>query len=208
MKLVKMTVKEFVDVLASDAPAPGGGSAAALAGSQGCALGAMVCTLTLGKAKYEEFAALNALSQKKLLGLKDKFLAAMDEDTENFGAMTAVFAMPKGTDEEKAARRAAMEEALKLCTKIPWDMLGYSVEALEVLEGIVGKSNQSAASDIGVGALQLKTALQGAWLNVLINLGGIKDEAFVAEHKKEGAALVAKGEALAEKIYSEILHSL
>lgn len=208
MKLSEMKVKEFIDVLASDAPAPGGGSAAALAGAQGCGLGAMVCTLTIGKAKYAEFEGLNKETQEQLAGLKDKFIQAMDEDTETFGVMTKVFAMPKNTEEEKAARKAAMQEALKLCTKTPMEMVEYSVEALQALSAIVGKSNQSASSDIGVAALNLNTAVRGAWLNVLINIGGIKDEAFVNEHKSKGAALVATAEKLSQEIYEEILQGL
>lgn len=208
MKLSEMKVKEFIDVLASDAPAPGGGSAAALAGAQGCGLGAMVCTLTIGKAKYAEFEGLNKETQEQLAGLKDKFIQAMDEDTETFGVMTKVFAMPKNTEEEKAARKAAMQEALKLCTKTPMEMVEYSVEALQALRAIVGKSNQSASSDIGVAALNLNTAVRGAWLNVLINIGGIKDEAFVNEHKSKGAALVATAEKLSQEIYEEILQGL
>lgn len=208
MKLSKMDVKEFIDVLASDAPAPGGGSAAALAGAQGCALGAMVCSLTIGKAKYAEYEPLNVITQKKLSELKDKFITAMDEDTETFGVMTKVFAMPKETDEEKAARRAAMQEALKVCTKIPMEMVGYSVEALTAIDQIVGKSNQSASSDIGVAALNLKAAARGAWLNVLINIGGIKDEAFVNEHRTKGEAQVIEAERLADKIYEEIKNGL
>lgn len=208
MKLSEMKVKEFIDVLASDAPAPGGGSAAALAGAQGCGLGAMVCTLTIGKAKYAEFEGLNKETQEQLAGLKDKFIQAMDEDTETFGVMTKVFAMPKNTEEEKAARKAAMQEALKLCTKTPMEMVEYSVEALQALSAIVGKSNQSASSDIGVAALNLNTAVRGAWLNVLINIGGIKDEAFVNEHKSKGTALVATAEKLSQEIYEEILQGL
>lgn len=208
MKLSEMKVKEFIDVLASDAPAPGGGSAAALAGAQGCGLGAMVCTLTIGKAKYAEFEDLNKETQEHLSGLKDKFIQAMDEDTETFGVMTKVFAMPKNTEEEKAARRDAMQEALKLCTKTPMEMVEYSVEALQALSAIVGKSNQSASSDIGVAALNLNTAVRGAWLNVLINIGGIKDEAFVHEHKNKGTALVATAEKISQEIYEEILKGL
>ena len=204
MKLTMMSTKQFIDVLASDAPAPGGGSAAALAGAQGCALGAMVCALSIGKAKYAEFETLDKEVQTKLLALKDSFLTAMDEDTETFGAMTDVFAMPKNTDEEKAARRAAMQDALKVCTKIPFAMLSYCVEALKNIEAIVGKSNQSASSDLGVAAVSLRTAVDGAWLNVLINIGGIKDTAFVQEKQEKGSALVKEAETLADKIYGEV----
>jgi len=208
MKLTQMQTREFINVLASDAPAPGGGSAAALAGAQGCGLGAMVCALTIGKSKYAEYEEINKAAEAKLQKLKDQFLQAMDEDTETFGVMTKVFAMPKDTEEEKVARRVAMQEALKICTKIPMDMLGYSLEALQAIETIVGKSNQSASSDIGVAALNLGAAVRGAWLNVLINIGGIKDEAFVKAKKATGEKQVEEAVALAHKIYSTILAGL
>ncbi len=208
MKLTEMQTKEFINILASEAPAPGGGSAAALAGAQGCGLGAMVCALTIGKAKYAEYEEINKAAQQKLQALKDKFLTAMDEDTETFGVMTKVFAMSKTTDEEKAARREAMQEALKICTRIPMEMLGYSLEALQAINTIVGKSNQSASSDIGVAALNLGAAVRGAWLNVMINIGGIKDEAFVKERKEKGSRQVEEAVALSQKIYETILAGL
>ena len=208
MKLTEMQTQEFINLLASDAPAPGGGSAAALAGAQGCGLGAMVCALTIGKTKYAEYEEINKAASTKLQDLKNKFLQAMDEDTETFGVMTRVFAMPKNTEEEKAARRAAMQEALKVCTKIPMEMLGYSLEALQAIETIVGKSNQSASSDIGVAALNLGAALRGASLNVLINIGGIKDEEFVKDKKDKGTQQVNEAVALSQKIYDTILAGL
>ena len=208
MKLTEMQTQEFINLLASDAPAPGGGSAAALAGAQGCGLGAMVCALTIGKAKYAEYEEINKAASTKLQDLKNKFLQAMDEDTETFGVMTRVFAMPKNTEEEKAARRIAMQEALKVCTKIPMEMLGYSLEALQAIETIVGKSNQSASSDIGVAALNLGAAVRGAWLNVLINIGGIKDEEFVKDKKDKGTQQVNEAVALSQKIYDTILAGL
>lgn len=208
MKLTEMQTQEFINLLASDAPAPGGGSAAALAGAQGCGLGAMVCALTIGKTKYAEYEEINKAASTKLQDLKNKFLQAMDEDTETFGVMTRVFAMPKNTEEEKAARRAAMQEALKVCTKIPMEMLGYSLEALQAIETIVGKSNQSASSDIGVAALNLGAAVRGAWLNVLINIGGIKDEEFVKDKKDKGTQQVNEAVALSQKIYDTILDGL
>lgn len=208
MKLSEMQTKEFIRILASDAPAPGGGSAAALAGAQGCGLGAMVCSLTIGKAKYAEYEEINKAAQQKLNALKDKFLQAMDDDTETFGVMTKVFAMPKNTDEEKAARREAMQEALKICTKIPMEMLGYSLEALQTVKTIVGKSNQSASSDIGVAAVSLSAAVRGAWLNVLINIGGIKDQGFVQARKTMGEKQVEEALRLSDEIYQTILQGL
>lgn len=208
MKLAEMQVAEFVNVMASDAPAPGGGSAAALEGALGAALTAMVCALTVGKKKYADVQELAVESQKKADGLKARFVDVIDRDTEAFNAVSAVFAMPKDTDEQKAARKAAMQEALKCCTKTPFEMMQLSCEALELTRSLVGRLNASAASDLGCAALSLKAAVQGAWLNVLINISGINDEAFVSEYRSGGQALLDKALPLADEIYAEILKAM
>lgn len=208
MKLAEMQVTEFVNLMASDAPAPGGGSAAALEGALGAALTAMVCALTVGKKKYADVQELAVESQKKAEDLKARFVDVMDRDTEAFNAVSAVFAMPKDTDEQKAARKAAMQEALKGCTKTPFEMMQLTCETLELTRSLVGRLNASAASDLGCSALSLRAAIQGAWLNVLINISGIADEAFAAEYRKNGEALLAKALPLADEIYEEILKTM
>ena len=208
MKLAEMQVTEFVNLMASDAPAPGGGSAAALEGALGAALTAMVCALTVGKKKYADGQELAVESQKKAEDLKARFVDVMDRDTEAFNAVSAVFAMPKDTDEQKAARKAAMQEALKGCTKTPFEMMQLACETLELTRSLVGRLNASAASDLGCSALALRAAIQGAWLNVLINISGIADEAFAAEYRKNGEALLAKALPLADEIYEEILKTM
>ena len=208
MKLAEMQVTEFVNLMASDAPAPGGGSAAALEGALGAALTAMVCALTVGKKKYADVQELAVESQKKAEDLKARFVDVMDRDTEAFNAVSAVFAMPKDTDEQKAARKAAMQEALKGCTKTPFEMMQLACETLELTRSLVGRLNASAASDLGCSALSLRAAIQGAWLNVLINISGIADEAIAAEYRKNGEALLAKALPLADEIYEEILKTM
>lgn len=208
MKLAEMQVTEFVNLMASDAPAPGGGSAAALEGALGAALTAMVCALTVGKKKYADVQELAVESQKKAEDLKARFVDVMDRDTEAFNAVSAVFAMPKDTDEQKAARKAAMQEALKGCTKTPFEMMQLACETLELTRSLVGRLNASAASDLGCSALALRAAIQGAWLNVLINISGINDEAFAAEYRANGQALLAKALPLADEIYEEILKTM
>lgn len=208
MKLAELTVAGFVDLMASDAPAPGGGSAAALEGALGAALSAMVCALTIGKKKYADVQTLAEETGKKAQALKARFVDVMDRDTEAFNAVSAVFAMPKDTDAEKAARKAAMQAALKGCTKTPFEMMQLSCEALELTRSVVGRLNASAASDLGCAALSLKAGIQGAWLNVLINIGGIQDEAFVSQYRREGQALLDRALPLADEIYQEVLKSL
>ena len=205
MKLTELTVSQFADVMASDAPAPGGGSASALNGAIGAGLAAMVCGLTVGKKKYVEFEALAKETEGKALALKDKFVAIIDTDTEAFNAVSAVFTMPKDTDEQKAARKAAMLEALKGCTISPYQMMELAAEALELVSTLVGKSNATAASDLGCAALNLKSAIQGAWLNVCININGMADQAFADEYRAKGQALLDKALPMADAAYAAIL---
>lgn len=208
MKLADQTVTSFVDLMASDAPAPGGGSAAALEGALGAALTAMVCALTQGKKKYAEYAELTADVGEKARMLKEQYVDVIDRDTEAFNAVSAVFAMPRDTDEQKDVRSAAMQEALKGCTKTPFEMMELAVKALELTDSVVGRSNASAASDLGCAALSLKAAIQGAWLNVLINIGGLKDQAFADQYRAQGERLLQKALPLADSIYAKVLNSL
>ena len=208
MKLAELKTAEFVDLLASDAPAPGGGSAAALEGALGAALTAMVCGLTVGKKKYAEFQALAEEAQKKATDLKARFVDVMDRGTEAFNVVSAAFGMPKATDEEKAARSAAIQKGLEGCTKTPFEMMELAAETLELTASVLGKSNDSAASDLGVSALSLRAAIQGAWLNVLINIGSLKDQALVEDYRAKGEALLAKALPLADEIYDTVVKSM
>ena len=208
MKLADLKVTEFVDLLASDAPAPGGGSAAALEGAVGAALTAMVCGLTKGKKKFAEFNDLAVETEVKALALKDRFVDVMDRDTEAFNVVSAAFGMPKETDEEKAARSAAIQKGLEGCTATPFEMMEIAVETLELTDSILGKSNDSAASDLGVSALSLRAAIQGAWLNVLINIGSLKNKELAEDYRVKGEALLAKALPLADKIYAEVVTML
>ena len=206
--MAELKTAEFVDLLASDAPAPGGGSAAALEGALGAALTAMVCGLTVGKKKYAEFQELAEEAQKKATDLKVRFVDVMDRDTEAFNVVSAAFGMPKETDEEKAARSAAIQKGLEGCTKTPFEMMELAVETLELTASILGKSNDSAASDLGVSALSLRAAIQGAWLNVLINIGSLKDTALAEDYRAKGEALLAKALPLADEIYSTVVSQM
>lgn len=208
MKLIEMTLTGFVDTAASDAPAPGGGSVSALEGALGAALTSMVCALTLGRKKYADVQELAAAAEKQALALKDRYLDVIDRDTEAFNAVSAVFAMPKETDADKAARRAAMQAALKLCTATPMEMMELAVEVLRMIDTVSGKLNASAASDLGCAVLAMKSAIQGAWLNVLINVGGIDDAAFAKEAREKGEQMLSEALPLADRLFGEIENSL
>ena len=211
MKLADMQVTQFCDVLASDAPAPGGGSTAALEGALGAALTAMVCGLTtVGKSreKYAEYQEFVLASQKKALDLKARFMDVMDRDTEAFNVVSAAFGMPKATDEEKAARSAAIQKGLEGCTRTPFEMMELAAETLELTAELLGKTNDSAASDLGVSALSMRAAIQGAWLNVLINIGSLKNKELAEDYRKKGEALLAKAPPLADQIYQNVLSQM
>ncbi len=207
MELVKLTVEEFSKVMASDAPAPGGGSAAALAGALGSGLTAMVSALTIGKKKYADVQDLVTATQAKANALQEELVAAIDSDTEAFNVISAAFGMPKGTDEEKAARSAAIQEGLIACIESPLRIMELSAEAVKLAEGICGKANASAASDLGVSVLMLGTALRGAWLNVLINLGSLKDKEKAEVYRAKGEAILESA-GLSDKLFAKIEESL
>lgn len=208
MKLTEMTNKDFSKLLASDSSAPGGGSAAALASSLGAALTHMVACLTVGKPKYAEHEALAKAVMEETETLRAGLLECMDKDTEIFAQMSAVFEMPKSTDKEKEMRKNAMQEALKACTVTPFEIMALSLKGLEIAEKCVGKTNASAASDLGVSALNLKAGLQGAWLNVLINISSVKDEGFVKEYNEKCKQVLDKALPLADGIFNKVKDSL
>ena len=122
--------------------------------------------------------------------------------------VSAVFAMPKDTDDERALRNDAMQNALKACTITPFEMIQCSYNGLVLVAEMYGKFNTNAASDLGVAIISLKAAAEGAWLNVLINLDGIRDEIFSAKYMISGRELIIKTTELADDIHADILHRL
>ena len=207
-KLIDMSLNEFSDVLASDAPAPGGGSTAAFEGALGAALIGMVASLSVGRKKYAEHESFMRDAVKRAEVLRIKMLDIVDRDTEAYNLAYAVFSMSKDTDEQKAARSAAMQTALKTCTLTPFELIDCAVKTLELASEMVGKYNINAISDLGVAVLSLKTSAQGAWLNMLVNLDGLHDEGFVAEYRKSGSEHVVRAAELADEIYADVLKNL
>lgn len=208
MKLVDMKITEFLDVLKSDAPAPGGGSASALSGAQGCALLMMVADLTLGKEKYRDFEEICLQAKKKGQSLYEELRASVDRDTEAFNLISVAFKLPKNTDEEKAVRRAAIADGTLTATEVPFNTMKLGFEALKLVESLVGKSNPNCSSDLGVGALHLKACIEGSWLNVKINLPGVKNEEKAAYFEKEGRSMYAASEKIAAECFDKVLKAL
>lgn len=206
--LVEMKVKEFIAELASDSPAPGGGSVSAVSGALAAGLVAMVCRLTIGKKGYEEVQSEMEQALAKAEALHQKLTQLVDDDTNAFNEVMAAFKMPKETDEEKEARKAAIQEAYKKAADVPYTIAKTCLEVLALAEGIVNKVNTNAISDIGVASLAAHTGLEGAVMNVKINLPSIKDEAYVNNRKKEIEEFLKQGGASKDKIYQAVCQML
>ena len=204
MKLVEMSVAAYIDTVASDAPAPGGGSASALCGAQGAGLSTMVAGLTLGKKKYADRQAACEAIRGDGMPLVEALKAQVDKDTEAFNLVSAAFKMPKETDAEKAARSAAIQQGTLGSTEVPFETMKLALEALRNAHKLLEGFNANAASDLGVAALDLLACVKGAWLNVLINIGSLKDAEKAAAFKAEGLAIVREAEELAGAIYGAV----
>jgi glutamate formiminotransferase/formiminotetrahydrofolate cyclodeaminase len=174
--LVKMNLREFCNETLSDSPAPGGGSVAALMGALGASLGGMVANLSAGKRgwddKLEYFSSWAVKAQK----LKDEMLSLVDEDTNAFNKVMDAFGLPKGSDQEKKARAAAIESATKYAAEIPLKVMEAASKSYELLAEMAEKGNPASISDVGVGVLATRACIEGAALNVRINLAQLKDE--------------------------------
>ncbi|MCU0608130.1 MAG: cyclodeaminase/cyclohydrolase family protein [Candidatus Edwardsbacteria bacterium] len=201
---MSLTASGFVDEVSSESPAPGGGSVAALAGSLCAALTAMVANLTVGKKGYE--AAWGEMSElaEKAQAVKDSLAAAVDEDTEAFNLLMEAMRLPKATAEQKAARESAMQAGYKQAAVVPLRTARTCLEALRLALAAAEKGNANSASDAGVAALMARAGVEGAGLNVLINLGDITDEAFKASHRQLVEGLLAEAETVNRKVQQAV----
>lgn len=192
--LADMTLKAFNDQLASDSPAPGGGSASALVGALGASLGIMVANLSGNKRGWD--ARVGAFSRWGLQGqqIKDRLISLIDEDTDAFNQVIAAVRLPKGTDAEKEARKAAMEAANQHAANIPFRIMETAYSAFPLLEAMVREGNPNSITDVAVGVHCLHTAVEGSALNVRINLGSIKDAAYCERMKQQVADLQKRSE--------------
>ncbi len=183
--LVAMNLRQFCNETLSDSPAPGGGSVAALLGALGASLGGMVANLSAGKRGWDDKLEFFSKWAVQAQGLKDEFLFLVDEDTAAFNKVMAAFALPKESAEEKAARAAAIEVANKYAAEIPLRVMEKALNCYPLLAEMAEKGNPASISDIGVALLALRACLEGAGMNVRINLAGLKDaEAKSALQKK------------------------
>jgi glutamate formiminotransferase/formiminotetrahydrofolate cyclodeaminase len=193
--LVKMNLREFCNETLSDSPAPGGGSVAALMGALGASLGGMVANLSAGKRGWDDKLEYFSECAVKAQQLKDELLALVDEDTAAFNKVMDAFALPKESAAEKTARSTAIEKATKYAAEIPLKVMETASKSYALLGEMAGKGNPASVSDVGVGALATRACIEGAALNVRINLGQLKDEKFKTDLQEKVRKISADSEA-------------
>lgn len=207
----KMTAKsceEFISVLASSAPVPGGGGASALVGAIGTALGNMVGNLTVGKKKYadvqDEILELKARSDK----LQEKFLMMVEKDAEVFEPLSKAYGLPSGTDEEKAEKEGVMETVLKAASEAPFGIMELCMEAIDIVSRFSEIGSKIAISDAGCAAACCRAALNAASLNVFINTKLMKDRTYAEEMNKRAEEMLELGNVKADAIFDTVKSGL
>ena len=191
-KLVRMSLRDFADETASESPAPGGGSIAAYVGALGAALGGMVANLSAHKkgwdSRWIEFSDWAAQGQRR----KDELLRLVDADTRAFNALMSAFGLPKGNEEEKKMRHQAIQAATKVAIEVPFHVMETAYATLELIKAMASGGNPNSVSDAGVGALCVRAAVHGAFLNVRINASGYEDKNYVAAILGRGQMLIGR----------------
>lgn len=203
-KLIDLTVRGFVDETSRESPAPGGGSVAAYSGAIGAALGTMVANLSANKNgwedRWQEFSQWAAKGQL----LKDELLRLIDEDTRAFNMIMDAFRLPKSSIEERRERKRAIKTATKYAIRIPYKVMSTSYKALDLLEYMANNGNPNSISDAGVGILSIRTAVEGAYMNVRINCKDFDDEKFVSDILEKANDLLIKTKSRSEQILDTI----
>ncbi len=202
------TIRDFARVVASDAPAPGGGTVAAICAALGGALVAMVASLTLGKPKFAQVEETMQDLRTRAAELQERLLLLGAEDTMAFNRVMAAYGLPKTTDAEKAARSEAIQTATLAAAQVPVEVAERAYALMEMAETAATQGNPNALSDAGVALVIAAASLRGAVLNVLINLGGIKDENLRRELGDKALTLEQKAAALEQRVYRDIQRRL
>ena len=202
--LAKMNLREFCNETLSDSPAPGGGSVAALMGALGASLGGMVANLSAGKRGWDDKLEYFSNWAVKAQQLKDELLALVDEDTAAFNKVMDAFALPKESAEEKAARAATIAQATKYAAEVPLKVMETASKSYELLAEMAERGNPASVSDVGVGALATRACIEGAALNVRINLAQLKDERFKTALLKKIEQISTDSDTQFKKIYQVV----
>ncbi len=198
------TIGRFLDELASEAPTPGGGGAAAISGAMGAALVSMVCNLTIGKPKYVEVEADLKQVLARSEALRARLTAAVADDVQAFDAVMAAYGLPRATDEEKAARSETIQAALKEATDAPLEAVRLCREVIDLAQETADKGNLNVISDAGVAVQSAYAGLLSAALNVRVNAKSIKDRAFADGRLAELESLLSSAGAVTEKTYEVV----
>lgn len=204
MKFEELTIADFCSELASSAPVPGGGGVAALVGALGASLGSMVGNLTAGKKKYAQFEEDIQRILKDADRLGKELLSCIDEDARCFEPLSEAYGIPR----DAPGRDAVMEEALRLACSAPLSIMRLAAEAILLHRELADKGSALMISDVGVGALCCKTALQSAGLSVYVNLRLMKDASHAAALKAEADEFIKEYSALAEETYEKVMGRL
>lgn len=206
--LTELTVKDFLNKVAGSDPVPGGGSIAALNGAIASALAAMVANLTIGKKNYADCEELMKQIAERAAGLKEEFVADVDRDSEAYDRVFACFKMPKATDEEKAARSAAIQEATKFAAQVPMEVARRAYGLMDTIAQVARKGNQNAVTDACVAMMAARSAVLAALMNVRINLGSLKDKEFALAMQAEADRLEQQALAKEKELLDEINRTL
>ena len=198
--LVQMNLRQFCNETLSDSPAPGGGSVAALMGALGVSLGGMAANLSAGKRGWEDKLSYFSEWAVKAQVLKDELLFLVDEDTAAFNKVMVAFGLPKESTDEKAIRSVAIQSANKYAAEIPLRVMQTALKSYEILSEMAEKGNPASISDVGVGLLATRACIDGAAMNVRINLGGLKDVKAKSSLKEAFEAVSAKSESEYQRI--------
>ena len=203
-----MTIQEFLDVLSSKEPVPGGGGASALAGALGNALGQMVANLTIGKKKYALVEDEIKELAERMKGIQGQFSALADQDAKVFAPLAKCYSLPSGTEEEKAYKAEVMEARLLDASLVPMEIMEKAWEMLEIMDILADKGSRMAVSDVGVGVQFIRTALLGAVMNVYINTKSMKNREKAEEMNEKAERLIKEGTEAADRIYQKVLGQL
>lgn len=198
------SIEEFIEVLSSKEPVPGGGGASAFAASMGTALASMVGNLTLGKKKYIDVQEDIKRLQDKTKVLTDELMNLIDEDAKVFLPLSKAYSLPSTTEEEKIYKEQVMEEALNIASSVPVKIMEKSHQMLLLLDEYADKGSKIAISDVAVSAVMLKAAISGASVNVYINTKMMKDRTVADKLNSYCDELIQKGTKLADEIFERV----
>jgi len=208
MSFTTYTCEDFVEILSTKAPVPGGGGASALVGAIGTALGNMVGSLTVGKKKYADVEADIIALKEKADALQKDFLHLVEEDARVFEPLSKAYGMPKDTEEEKAEKARVMEIVLKDACSVPMEIMKKCCEAIDIIEEFAEKGSVIALSDAGVGAAFCKAALLGASLNVFINTKSMTNRDYAEALNREAEDMIATYSAKADTVFESVTNRL